>query len=281
MTFRSQGSPRRGARHPFSKSTREKKSKEKKQRHGSKYFAEEKPEVTASEVAQKTQNSLSRLGTQVFAISPFSQYFDDWLLNLRELIDDFESNPAVNVDEQFQKEHAQIFQDVQAALAEYKVQELDTNAKEKALADNNHLILEADREYAEKSSELRNSRTAEIRRQTSKTHELEDEVARQREIRVGFFSFREKRRVADKLAQTIQRLDEAKKQLEITTKNFDVEQEKLHDAYEKKKQELNENSDRLHKELENLETDTSAAARQKACDALSNAVNLLLQRTPQ
>lgn len=244
------------------------------------YFEEEKPEASAGDVAQKTQGSLSRLGTQVFALSPFSQYFDDWLLNLRELIDEFESNPAVKVDEQFLKERDQIFEDVQAALAEYKVQELAINAKEKALADNNHLILEADRDYAEKSSELRNSRTAEIRRQTSKTHELEDEVERQRQIKVGFFSFGEKRRVAEKLAQTTQRLNEAKNQLEITTKNFGVEQEKLHDAYEKKKQELNENSDRLHKELEDLETDTSASARQKACEALSNAVNMLLQRTP-
>ena len=36
----------------------------------------------------------------------------------------------------------------------------------------------------------------------------------------------------------------------------------------------------LHKELEKLETDTSIDARQAACNALANAINALLQRTP-
>ncbi|MCL5948878.1 MAG: hypothetical protein M1490_00170 [Candidatus Bathyarchaeota archaeon] len=61
---------------------------------------------------------------------------------------------------------------------------------------------------------------------------------------------------------------------------FTAEQEKLHDNYEKRKQELNENSDRLHQELEKLETDTSTEARQTACNALACAVNALLKRTP-
>ena len=46
------------------------------------------------------------------------------------------------------------------------------------------------------------------------------------------------------------------------------------------KQELNETSDRLHKELEKLETDTSTEARQTACNALAQAINTLLKRTP-
>jgi hypothetical protein len=280
MSYHSQSSPRRGAGRQFSKSAHEKKSKEKKQRQGSRYLSEEKPELSADEAAQKTQGSLSRLGTQVFALSPFSQYFDDWLLNLREVIEEFETNPAVKVDEQFTKESAQTFQDVQAALAEHKIQEINMTTKEKELADNNHRIFEADREYAEKSSELRNSRNAEIRRLTSKTSELEDEVARQREIRVSVFRFVEKRRVADELEKTVQSLNEAKKQLEVAMQNFGVEQEKLHDAYEKRKQDLFETSDRLHKEIENLETDPSTATRKQACEALSNAVNSLLQRMP-
>ena len=41
-----------------------------------------------------------------------------------------------------------------------------------------------------------------------------------------------------------------------------------------------EKSDSLHKELEKLETDTSIEPRQAATNALTNAINALLQRTP-
>ena len=61
--------------------------------------------------------------------------------------------------------------------------------------------------------------------------------------------------------------------------SFSAEQEKLHDNYEKKKQEITEKVDSLHKELEKLETDTSIVTRQAACNALANAINALLQRT--
>ena len=56
-------------------------------------------------------------------------------------------------------------------------------------------------------------------------------------------------------------LKATKNELEVTLQTFTIEQEKLHDNYEKRKQELNENSDRLHKELEKLETDTSTACK--------------------
>ena len=80
--------------------------------------ARETPEFSAKEVVEKTLGGLSKLGNQVFALSPFSQYFDDWLANLRQIISEFESNSAINVDEQFVKERSQIFLDVEGALAE-------------------------------------------------------------------------------------------------------------------------------------------------------------------
>jgi DNA repair ATPase RecN len=65
----------------------------------------------------------------------------------------------------------------------------------------------------------------------------------------------------------------------VALHNFIAEQEKLHDNYEKKKKEITDRVDSLHKELGKLETDTSDA-RQAACNALANAINAVLQRTP-
>jgi hypothetical protein len=77
-----------------------------------------------------------------------------------------------------------------------------------------------------------------------------------------------------------QELKTTKAQLESSLANFAAEQEKLHDSYQKRKQEFSEESDRLHKELEKLETDNSTAARQTACNTLAESVISLLKRMP-
>jgi DNA repair exonuclease SbcCD ATPase subunit len=280
MSFRPQTGSRRSAARQYSKSAHEKKAKERKQRSGGKYLLEETPEFSVKEVVEKTLGGLSKLGNQVFALSPFSQYFDDWLVNLRQTISEFESNPIIEVDEQFVKERSQIFLDVEGALAEKKLQESNVTGEAKELADANHLLVETDKEYAEKTRELSFKRNAEVQRLTHKIHELEDDVASQQEIKISFFKPMARKKAAEKLAQTQQNLKSTKNELEVALQSFTADQEKLHDSYEKKKQEITEKVESLHKELERLETDTSIDARQAACNALANAVNALLQRTP-
>jgi DNA repair exonuclease SbcCD ATPase subunit len=279
MSFKPQTGSRRGAARQFSKSTHEKKAKERKQRSGSKYLQEE-TEVSSTEVTQKTLGILNKLGTQIFALSPFSQYFDDWLVNLRQTVSEFESNSVINIDEQFVKERSQIFLDVEAALAQKRLQESNLTKEEKALADTNHLIVETDKEYAEETRERSCKRNADVQRLSTKIRELEDKVSSQQEIKISFYKFTARRKAADQLAQTQQELKSTKNELEVTLQNFTAEQEKMHDNYEKRKQELNEKSDSLHKELEKLETDTSLNIRQEAANALANAINTLTQRTP-
>jgi hypothetical protein len=280
MSFRSQTGSRRGSGKQLSKSAHDKKAKEKKQRSGAKYLQDEAHEVSEAEIAERTLNGLKKLGNQIFALSPFSQYFDDWLVNVRQVISEFESNPTITSDEQFVKEYTQIFIDVQAALTENKLQESNLTDEAKALADNNHKIAEADKQYAEETRERNNKRNAEVQQLTTKIRELEDQLTREQEIKISFYKFNAKKKASQQLAQTTHNLKASKNELEVKLQTFTTEQEKLHDNYEKRKQELNENSDRLHKELEKLETDTSTIPRQTACNALTSSINALLKRTP-
>jgi len=280
MSFRTQtGGSHRSAARQYSKSAHEKKTKEKKQRLGGIYHQEEN-KISAKEIVEKNLGYLSKLGNQVFGLSPFSQYFDDWLLNLRQMISEFESNPVLKVDEQFVKERSQIFLDVEGSLAEKRLQETNLTGDAKALADNNHLLVETDKEYAEKTRELSFKRNAEVQRLSHNILEAEDDLASQEEIKISFFHVRARRKAAEKLAQTKQELRSTKNELEVALQSFTAEQEKLHDIYEKKKQEITERAESLHKELEKLETDTSLNARQAACNALANSINSLFQRTP-
>ena len=148
------------------------------------------------------------------------------------------------------------------------------------MADNNHQIVEADKQYAEETRERNNKRNAEVQQLSTKIRELEDQLTSEQEIKISFYKFNAKKKAAQQLAQTIHNLKTAKNTLEVTLQTFTTEQEKLHDNYEKRKQELNENSDRLHTELKKLETDTSTGARQTACNALTCIINSLLNRTP-
>jgi hypothetical protein len=220
MSFRSQTGSRRSAGKQFSKSAHEKKTKEKKQRSGAKYLQEETPEVSSQEVAEKTLNSLGKLGSQIFALSPFSQYFDDWLVNLRQVTSGFESNPAIDADEQFVKECAQIFLDVEGALAEKRLQESSLTAEAKALADNNHLIVEADKEYAETTRDRSNKRNAEVQHLSSKIRELEDQLAACQAVKISFYKFNARRNAAEQLAQTTQNLKTTKNELEVLLQTF-------------------------------------------------------------
>jgi uncharacterized phage infection (PIP) family protein YhgE len=279
MSFRQQ-TGRKGASRQFSKTSQDKKTKAKKQRQGAKYLQEETPQISPQEVAPRTPTSIQPLGNQIFALSPFSSYYDDWLVNLRQILETFESNPAIQPDEQFQKTRTQIFLDVTDALAQSKLAESTLSEEAKALVDNNHQIAEADRAYAEKTRELSNQRNSEITRQTNQVRQLEEELDTQQSVKVKFYQFNEKKRAQEKLEQITKNLATAKNNSELTLQSFAAEQEKLHDNYEKHKQTLTEKSDQLHQELEKLETDTSISARQTACNALIAAINELIKQTP-
>jgi hypothetical protein len=279
MSYKTKG--RTGGSKRPSKSAHEKKAKEKKPRKGAKYLREETPEVTPQEVTERTLGGISKLGSQVFALSPFGQYFDDWLVNLSQIVSEFESNPAIKIDEQFQKERAQIFNDIEAELVQNRLAEANLTEEAKALHQVNHKLGDADKDYAEKTRDLSNKRNLEVQQLTNKIRQLEDDLAAHQQVKIGFFKFGEKKRAAERQAQINSDLSQSRNQLEITIQNFTMEQDKLHDNYEKTKQELAAESDRLHKELEKLETDNSVTPRENACKALAESVNALIARTSQ
>jgi len=282
MTYRSQTGSRKSSGQKFQKSAHEKaKAKAKKPKaNGQQYAPENEPTMSAKEIAEKTTLKLNRLGTQTFALSPFSNYFDDWLANLGMTVSEFESSPQISADDQFNRERAQILLDVERALAEKRIQETDQSGDVKALHENNHLLGDMDAEYATKNRDLSNKRNADVQRLTNQVRELEPQLEEEKERKIGFFQVSAKRESVKKIRQLTADLAKAKGELELALKNFDVEQEKLHDDYEHKKQAVMQIIQELEKKLERLEVDTSVEPRKTACDALVNSVNALVQRLP-
>ena len=249
--------------------------------------------VSAKELVEKTLAESSKLGNEIFPLSPYSQYFDKWLVNLRQMISESESNSTIKVDEQFVKDRSQILLDVESALAQKRLEESNLSEDEQALSDDNKLFEETAKDYAEKTKELNSKRDSEVERLTKRIHELENEIANREKLnqekpKIGIFSYRSRKEynlAMEKAAEELNRNNEDLKatmdELEASVKGFSVDQKNLDNEYEKRKQGITERSESLRKELEKLETDTSIEARREASNALANAINALIQRTHQ
>jgi hypothetical protein len=164
-------------------------------------------------------------------------------------------------------------------MAEKRLQETNLTDEAKELFNINHLITNADKEYAEKNRVQNNKRNIEVQKLNEKIRILEDQLANQQKIKISFYKLKERRASTQASIQTTQDLITRKTELEVFLSNFSAEQEKLHDSYQKLKQELSEKSDLLHKELEKLEVDPSLEERKNVCAALIENINNLLKRT--
>ena len=282
MSYRSQRSSHRKTGRGRRKVHHEK-AKRKKQKHrsGGKYLLEESEAPNFEEVVEKTLGRLSNLGGQTFAFSPFSPYYDDWLLSLKSVLSEFESNPAVNVDEEFVKERSQVIADVELKLAERRREEVVLEKVTRRLARQNNLLVQTDTEYVYATQKLVSKRKRQIKLLTRRVYDFEEELEETNRIKASIFSPFARRAKSHKKAEVTRKLDAAKNELESVVKAFEVEQEKLHDEYEKRKQAVIEQVRSLEKKVGDLETDGSVEDRRVACEELVNVVKALLRRMTQ
>jgi hypothetical protein len=279
MSYRSQTRSRRNTGRGRKKLHHEKAKRKGHKHHSSgKYLLEESKAPTFNEGVKKILGRLHSLGNQIFAFSPFSQYHDDWLLSLKSVLSEFESNPTVTVDEKFVKERSQVMADVELKLAERRREEAVLVEATRRLANQNHLLVQIDRNYATANRKLASKRNREIKRLTRKVHDFGEELDEASQMKASIFSPFARRAKSNRTAEVTRKLDVARSELESVVKAFKVDQEKLHDEYEKKKQAVIKQVRSLEKEIEGLETDGSVEDRQLACNALVNSLNTLLQR---
>ncbi len=279
MGYRPQTGSRRSAGQRYQKSQHEKaKAKAQKHRSSGKYLIEEEHVPTSEEIVEKAISRLHSLGNQKFALSPFSSYFDDWLLNLKEVMSEFESNPTITVDDEFVKERSIVLANVEQELAERRRMETVIEEVARSLADSSHLLVQIDEEYASSTRKLASRRNSEIQRLTRNVHDLEAELDRIRQIKSRIFGSFSKKAKAQKEAEITQKIDSVKNELESVVHSFSVEQERLHDEYEKRKQSVIEKVQNLEKEVERSETDGSQEVRRATCEAFVSAVKALQQR---
>lgn len=279
MGYRPQVSSPRNAGRGHERTQRKKaKARRQKNRLSQRNLLEENHVQTSEEVVEKTLARLHSLGNQMFGLFPFSDYFDDWLMNLRDVLSGLESSSAVSADDQFMNERSQIVSNVERELGEWRHKEAVHDAAMKSLSENRILLERIDEEYATEKEEIEGEKNSEIKRQSKDVQSLKEELDQIAQMKTGIFRSISKKAKAQKMVEATQRLDSAQSKLQLAVQNFNSQQEKLQNGYEKRKQLVIEQIQNLQKEIENLEIDGSLEARRAACETFANAVNALLQR---
>ena len=254
------------------------KSRGRKRRSGGSYVSEEDHVPTSEEVIDRTLKRLRNLGNQVFASSPFSEHFSRWLMDVRVVLSEFESNPTVGADDQFLKERSQILSNVELELEKRRSEEASCDEAIKSLSENRVLLERIEEEYTAKTREIEGQKQAEVKRLSGNVGGLKEELDRIARIKTGIFRAVSKKAKARKEAEATQRLNSAQEELASAVRNFAAKQEKLQDENEKKKQPIIDQIRVEEKEVENQDVDGSLETRKAACEVLMNAVNALVER---
>jgi len=258
------------------------KAKRQKRRLSRSGVSEEKHTPTYEEILDRTLRGLQNLGDQKFVLPPFGGHFDLWLMNLRNLLSEFESNPAVKVDDQFLKECSRILSDVQRDLEDRRLKEASGREVIRSLFEaRRHLEIIED-EYATKTKEIESRKQREVQPLSDRVRELKEDLDGIARMKTSLFRGISKKTKAQKEAEATERLNSAERELTTTLRSFAIEEERLREEYEMRKQPVLEEIGTRQRETENLkaesENDSSAETRRLACEALINAVNALLER---
>ena len=279
MSYRPQTTSRRGTGRGREKARHDKaKRKEHKHRSGGKYNLEEESTPTMETVVEKTVSRLQSLGTQTFALSPFSQYYDDWLVTLKSVLSELEANPETKIDSGFSDERVKIVTCIEQQLAKRRREESAHEEVIKKLSEKNHSLVQIDTEYAAAMRKLSSEKNSQIQDLTRKLHDLEEELQKINQTKTSIFNPFLRKAKTQKTIEITKKIEVAKSNLESEVHNFEIEQEKLHDEYEKKKESGINEVQELEKEVESLEIDNSSEDRKVTCEALVSAVKALMQR---
>ena len=253
------------------------KTDEQKQRSKGSFAPQEN--VPAPEmIVNRTLNALHNMGTQRFALSPFTEHLDRWLTNLKEVLSEFQTHSTVTVDEQFTKEQAQILSNIELDFEKTRFKEAHSNEAIKNLSDNKTLLVQVEQDYVAATKEIEQRKDIEIKRLSSNINDINEELDHISRIKTGFFRGISKNAKAQRETAARQRLDTAQNELASTMQQFTAQQEKKRDEYEKRKQTPTQQIRNQEQELESQDIDDSVETRRATCDVLINAVNALLER---
>lgn len=240
--------------------------------------SKEKKKTTENEISEETLRRLHTLGSQKFGSSPFSQHFYRWITSIKAVLDDFESHPKIDVDEQFHQECKKIQDNIRMQLEQRKQTEDALDREISNLLAYKQQLTQINRQYAGLSKKIKSQKNSTTKQLNKKINELtkeQDEIVR---MKTGFFRPVSKKGREKLEIQVTQQLSDKQRELELVTLEYNSKLTMLKENFEEKREPILEQIKFFRKKIQSMEIDDSLEERWFACEALSDAVNNFLQR---
>ena len=186
-------------------------------------------ETKIAEITAETLGYLELLGGEVFEQRPVSKYFDDWMVNLRQIVMSFESSDVIGPDETFSKEYNQIFANIEDELAKRIENDASIEVSARTLVENRYLLNKIDEGYAAQTKEFVAKGTSAIEQLMQSMQSLEKELTEVQQIKTSYRHPLQKMAKDQKIAELTQKLTAAKKRLAVAVGSSSVDRGKSGD----------------------------------------------------
>jgi hypothetical protein len=256
------------------------KSRNKKhsQKPTGKPLLEEKHNSTIKYLTEITLKRLHILGNQRFGSYPFSAHFDRWLSNLAVVLDEFESHPCINLDDQFVLERSEALSNIKRQLEERRSKEASIDQEIRKLSDAKNRLKQITTEYSVLTKAIKDRKNRETKRIYNIINRLEKEQNNIIQIKTGFFRGVSNKEKEQREIEIAEQLVSKQKELELIILNFSVDQMEICETYKRKREPESEQIKFFQKKIAELDEDSSLEERWFACETLIDVVNAFLQR---
>jgi hypothetical protein len=166
-------------------------------------------------ITTETLTYLDMLGGEVFEQEPVSKYFDDWMVNLRQVVLSFESNEAIGADEGFNAQYNKIFGEIQEELDNRVALEGDMAVSYRTLVENRYLLNKIDEEHAEQTKQFVEKGANNIETLMRSLASIEKELAEAEAVKVSYIHPMQLMAKDQKVNELRQKLNSAKKRLAL------------------------------------------------------------------
>jgi hypothetical protein len=164
-------------------------------------------------ITTETLTYLDMLGGEVFEQAPVSKYFDDWMVNLRQVILSFESNPVIGADEGFNAQYNAIFGKIQEELDNRIAMEGDMAVSYRTLVENRYLLNKIDEEHAAQTKEFVEKGASNIETLMRSMANIEKELAEAKAVKVSYLHPMQMMAKDQKVNELTQKLNSVKRRL--------------------------------------------------------------------
>jgi hypothetical protein len=173
-------------------------------------------------IKNETLEFIDLLSNEKFEHSPISRFFDDWMVNLRQVAMSFTANGIIEPDEKFNKQFQDIFNGIEEELAKRLMNEAEIEVSTKSLEENKQLLGEISAGYAAQTKDIVTKGTSAIDFLIKNVQHLEAEMAELDKVKTNYLHPLKKLAQDQKRAEVTQKLNAAKKRLALTVQTSTV-----------------------------------------------------------